>query len=55
MIIFEDVNISPDKSPEENVRIIKSWAGDLVDKLNMLSEQIDDTKNKVENLESEVE
>ena len=48
MIIFEDSNISPERSADENLRLLKGSLGDMTDKLNMLSEQVQEIRNKLE-------
>ncbi len=47
MYQFEYVPISNEKSAQENIRIIKSYLDDMADKLNMLSQQIEDDKKGV--------
>ena len=47
MYQFEYVPISSEKSTPENIRIIKSYLDDMADKLNMLSQQIEDDKKGV--------
>ena len=47
MYQFEYVPISSEKSTQENIRIIKSYLDDMADKLNMLSQQIEDDKKGV--------
>lgn len=41
-MIFDDLRVSTDKTPEENVKIIKSWAEGLVDNLQMLNNQVEE-------------
>lgn len=41
MYKFDYVNISPDKDPKDNIKIIKSYLDELVDTLGFLSEQVD--------------
>lgn len=43
-MFFDYIEISNDKTPQENLRIIKSYMDNLVDQLNMLSQQIEDKK-----------
>ena len=43
-MFFDYIEISNDKTPQENLRIIKSYLDNLVDQLNMLSQQIEDNK-----------
>ncbi|MBO6127567.1 MAG: hypothetical protein J6P79_01565 [Pseudobutyrivibrio sp.] len=43
-MFFDYIEISNDKTPQENLRIIKSYMDNLVDQLNMLSQQIEDNK-----------
>ena len=41
MYQFDYINISLDKDPKENIKQIKSYLDDLVDKLNMWDQQIE--------------
>ncbi len=45
-MIFDDLRVSPDKTPEENIKLIKSWADNLVDNLQMLNNQVDEMKKE---------
>lgn len=47
-MIFDYSQISTDKTPEENIKIIKSFLDDLVDRLNMQAADIEALKNKTE-------
>ena len=47
MYQFEYISISSEKSPQENIRIIKSYLDDMADKLNMLSQQIEELEKGV--------
>jgi len=44
---FDYIAISNDKTPQENIRIIKSYLDELADSLNMLAQQIEDDKKGV--------
>lgn len=43
-MMFEDLRISKDKTPEEQMNQIKSWADSLIDSLNMLNNQVEDMR-----------
>lgn len=42
--MFEDLRISNDKTPEEQMKQIKSWADNLIDTLNMLNNQVEELR-----------
>lgn len=46
MYQFEEVRISSEKDPNENIKIIKSYLDDLADKLNMLSQMVDEINER---------
>ena len=46
-MMFDELRVSTDKTPEENIRIIKSWAEGLVDNLQMLNNQVEDLTKKI--------
>lgn len=46
MYQFDYINISPDKDPKENIKLIKSFLDDMVDKLNMWDQQMEKTNDK---------
>ena len=46
MYQFDYVSISTDKNTGENIKIIKAYLDDMADKLNMLSQQLDDLSEK---------
>ena len=48
MIVFDTPTINPEKTPEENIKVIRSFLEETVDKLNMLSEQVDKSINERE-------
>ena len=54
-MIFDNVQITTDKSAEENFKILKSWADTLIDSLVMQDNRIRDMENKIKKLESEGE
>ena len=41
MINFDEPQIRTDKSAADNIKELKGYFGDLVDKLNMLSETVE--------------
>jgi hypothetical protein len=43
-MFFDYLQTSTDKSPEENIRIIKSYMDNLADQLNMLAQQLENDK-----------
>lgn len=43
-MIFDYVNISPDKSDQENIKVVKAFLDDLVDRLNLQSQEIEKIK-----------
>ena len=43
-MIFDYVNISPEKSEQENIKAIKAFLDDLVDRLNLQSQEIEKIK-----------
>lgn len=45
--MFEDLRISNDKTPEEQLRQVKSWADNLIDSLQMLNDQVDELRKIV--------
>lgn len=47
-MIFDYSQISTDKTAEENIKIIKSYLDDLVDRLNMQAADIEALQNKTE-------
>lgn len=42
--MFEDLRISSDKTPEEQMKQIKSWADNLIDSLIMLNNQVEEMR-----------
>lgn len=46
-MIFEDLRISSDKTPEEQMKQVKSWADNLIDSLTMLNNQVDELRKIV--------
>lgn len=46
MFQFEEVRISSEKDVSENIKIIKSYLDDLADKLNMLSQMVDEINER---------
>ena len=46
-MIFDDLRISSDKTPEEQLKQIKSWADNLIDSLQMLNDQVDEIENQL--------
>lgn len=42
--MFEDLRISNDKTPEEQMKQIKSWADNLIDSLTMLNNQVEEMR-----------
>ena len=47
-IIFEPSNINIDKSPQENIKTLRSYIGELVDKLNLLSGKVEELEKKLD-------
>ena len=47
-MIFDDLRITPDKTPEEQLKQIKSWADNLIDSLTMLNDQVDEMRKILE-------
>lgn len=45
--MFEDLRISNDKTPEEQLKQVKSWADNLIDSLQMLNDQVDELRKIV--------
>ena len=43
-MMFEDLRISNDKTPEEQMKQIKSWADNLIDSLTMLNNQVEEMR-----------
>ena len=43
-MFFDYIPIDNDKTPQENLKTIKSYMDNLVDLLNMMSEQLEDLK-----------
>ena len=46
MYKFDYVRISDEKDVKQNIKEIKAYLDDMADKLNMLSQQIDDKEDK---------
>ena len=43
-MMFDDLKITKDMTPEEQTNRIKSWADNLIDTLNMLNNQVEDMR-----------
>lgn len=46
--MFDDLKISSDKTPEEQLKQVKSWADNLIDSLQMLNNQVDELRKIVD-------
>ena len=46
MITFDEPNINLDKPTADNMKRLASYLGDMVDKLNMLAEQVENLKKE---------
>ena len=49
-MMFEDLRISNDKTPEEQMKQIKSWADNLIDSLTMLANQVEELKKTIDSM-----
>lgn len=52
---FETLDVSKFKDTEQNIQAIKAWADNLIDSLQVLSNQIDELQKAYKKLESEGE
>lgn len=48
MIYFDSSWVNLDKTPDENIRILKSYLDEQTQLLNMLSEEVESLKKKKE-------
>lgn len=48
MILFNETFASPEKSEQENIKLLITSYNDMVYNLNLLSQQVDAIQNKLE-------
>lgn len=46
MYQFDYINITDEKDTKQNIKLIKSYLDDMTDKLNMLSQRIEEIDEK---------